>query len=85
MTLNFLHCYLVQCNGITYRYVFSSGKRGVAELEPTRTEIVEYTIETRDTNVVKLNEDELFGYVINKSRMTNSKREDAVIMRKIRL
>lgn len=85
MTLNFLHCYLVQCNGITYRYVFSSGKRGVAEIEPTRTEIVEYTIEARDTNVVKLNEDGLFGYVINKSRMTNSKREETVIMRKIRL
>jgi signal peptidase I len=34
MTLNFLHFYLVQCNGITYRYVVSTGKRGFATLEP---------------------------------------------------
>ena len=33
-TLNFLHFYLVQCNGITYRYVVSTGKRGFATLEP---------------------------------------------------
>jgi signal peptidase len=87
MTLNFLHCYLVQSNGITYRYVFSSGKRGVAEIEPTRTEIVEYPIEARDTDVTgtKLNEDELFGYVINKSRTANAEIEETVIMRKIRL
>lgn len=87
MTLNFLHCYLVQCNGITYRYVFSAGKRGVAEIEPPRTEMARYTIESRNNNAVgtKLNEDELFGYVINKSRTANAELEETVIMRKIRL
>ena len=87
MTLNFLHCYLVQCNGITYRYVFSAGKRGIAEIEPPRTEMARYTIESRNNNAVgtKLNEDELFGYVINKSRTANAELEETVIMRKIRL
>ena len=34
LTLNFLHFYLVQCNGITYRYVVSTGKRGFEIIKP---------------------------------------------------
>ncbi len=35
MTQNFLHTYLVQNNGATYRYVISTGKKGTLEAEPT--------------------------------------------------
>jgi signal peptidase I len=34
MTSNFLHYYLVQNNGTTYRYVISTGKKGIAESDP---------------------------------------------------
>lgn len=33
MTRNFLHYYLVQNNGITYRYVISTGKKGITETD----------------------------------------------------
>ncbi|HUF00688.1 MAG TPA: signal peptidase I [Anaerolineales bacterium] len=87
MTHNFLHCYLVQCNGTTYRYVFSSGKRGVAEIAPPRNEIVEYPMEVKESNIVeaKPNEAEIYGYVINKSRTAKAEVEETVILRRIRL
>lgn len=34
MTRNFLHYYFVQSNGITYRYVIASGRKGKQETEP---------------------------------------------------
>jgi hypothetical protein len=87
MTLNFLHCYLVQCNGITYRYVFSNGRRGVVEIESPRQEIIEYPIRVNENNIVKAqpDEEELFGYVISKSRIARAEVEQTVILRKIRL
>ena len=39
MTLNFLHYYLVQSNGTTYRYVISSGRQGTIATEPAQDEI----------------------------------------------
>jgi hypothetical protein len=87
MTLNFLHYYLVQCNGITYRYVFSAGRRGVAEIEPPHMEVVEYPMNFNENKVVEaqVDEQELFGYVINKSRVAKAEIEETVILRKIRL
>jgi len=87
MTLNSLHCYLVQCNGITYRYVFSTGKRGVAEIEPPRQEIAEYTINVNENNIVEAQPavGDLVGYVINKSRIANVEVEETVMLRKLRL
>jgi hypothetical protein len=87
MTLNFLHYYLVQSNGITYRYVFSTGRRGAIEIEPLREAVVEYPINFHENKIMKAKpvEDELFGYVINKSRVANSELEETVILRKIRL
>lgn len=38
MTQNFLHSYLVQNNGITYRYVISTGRKGTVETESPRDE-----------------------------------------------
>jgi signal peptidase I len=39
LTRNFLHYYLVQGNGVTYRYVISSGQKGLMEVEPTQEDI----------------------------------------------
>lgn len=38
MPRNFLHFYFVQSNGVTYRYVFSSGKKGIVEEEPAQVQ-----------------------------------------------
>jgi signal peptidase I len=87
MTINFLHYYVVQCNGATYRYVFSAGKRGVAEIEPARQEIVGYPIHVNEKDMVeaKPRKDELFGYVVNTSRIAKAEVEETVILRTIRL
>jgi hypothetical protein len=87
MTLNFLHYYMVQCNGLTYRYVFSAGKRGVAEIEPPRQQIINYVTDLEQTSPVQVQprEEELFGYMINKSRTAKTEVTDTVILKKIRL
>lgn len=87
MTINFLHYYVVQSNGATYRYVFSAGKRGVAEIEPVRQQIVDYPIHVNEKDMVeaKLRKDELFGYVVNTSRIAKAEVEETVILRTIRL
>lgn len=85
MTLNFLHYYLVQCNGITYRYVFSAGKRGIPEIEPRRREVINYPINVNENTIVETrpHEDELLGYVINQSRTTKAEATETIILRKI--
>jgi len=87
MTLNFLHCYMVQCHGITYRYVFSTGKRGVAEIEAPHKQIISYMTDINGNSMVEVEqvENELFEYAINKSRSSKAQATDAVILRKIRL
>jgi signal peptidase I len=87
MTLNFLHCYLVQCNGLTYRYVFSAGQRGVVEIEPPRQQIINYTTNINKMSMVEVepNEDEFLGYVVNQSRVAKTEVTDTVILRKISL
>jgi hypothetical protein len=87
MTLNFLHCYLVQCNGLTYRYVFSAGKRGSVEIEPPRTQIINYTTNMNENSMAEIepSQDELVGYVVNKSRVAKTEITDTVILKKISL
>ena len=83
--LNFIHYYMVQCNGLTYRYVFSAGRRGVAEIEPPRQQIINYPSPENQMAGPELNEDDLFGYVINNDRTTKTEVMDTVILKKIRL
>jgi len=85
MALNFIHSYLVQCNGLTYRYVFSAGRRGVAQIEPPRQQIINYASGENSIAAPELNEDELFGYMINQSRTAKTEVTDTVILKKIRL
>jgi len=87
MTFNFLHSYLVQCNGITYRYVFSTGKRGVAQIEPPRQQLVEYRTNVKENKIVEAQpaEGELIEYVSNKSRTAKVEVEETVMLRKLRL
>ena len=87
MAVNSMHCYLVQCNGITYRYVFSAGRRGTAEMEPPHQQVLNYVTDMNQNKVVEmeLNEDELFGYVIDKNRPTRTDITDSVILKKIKI
>ncbi|MBM3181823.1 MAG: signal peptidase I [Chloroflexi bacterium] len=48
MTLNFLHYYLVQSNGTTYRYVISAGKKGIVENDPDRDELLQTSADTEE-------------------------------------
>lgn len=87
LRLNFLHCYLVQCNGIAYRYVFSTRKRSVAEIKLLPQEIVEYptNVTYDDVVVAQPAGSELIGYVINKRRIAKVEVEETVMLRKLRL
>src|SRR5215216_2415403 len=85
MALNFIHYYMVQSNGLTYRYVFSAGKRGIAEIEPPHEEVINYVSPETNMPAPAPNEEELFGYVINNNRTTKTEVTDTVILKKIRL
>jgi hypothetical protein len=85
MALNFIHYYMVQCNGLTYRYVFSSGRRGVVEIDSPHQEVINYVSPETNVSAPTLNEEELFSYVINNNRTTKTEVTDTVILRKIRL
>ena len=85
MALNFIHSYIVQCNGLTYRYVFSTGRRGMGEIEPPRQEVINYVSTESTISGPEGNEEDLFRYVINNNRTTRTEVTDTVIMKKIRL
>jgi signal peptidase I len=87
MTLNFLHYYLVQCNAITYRYVFSAGRRGVAEIESPRQQVISYASDPNGNEMFEIepNENDLFEYMINQSRTAKPKAIDTTILKKVRL
>jgi signal peptidase I len=85
MALNFIHYYMVQCNGLTYRYVFSAGRKGVVEIEPPHQEVISYVDHETHMAGPELREEELFSYVINNNRTTKTEVTDTVILKKIRL
>lgn len=68
MTLNFLHYYLVQSNGATYRYVISTGKSGSAEVEPAQKKTLKYLISPDESGVndAAATRQEIFGYMLSK-------------------
>jgi signal peptidase I len=85
MVLNFVHYYMVQCNGLTYRYVFSTTRREMAEIESPPHEVINYVSAENMMTAPQMNEQELFSYVINNNRTTRTEVTDTVIMKKIRL
>ena len=48
MTLNFLHYYLVQNNGTTYRHVTSAGKKGITANDSSRNELLKTAVDTEE-------------------------------------
>ena len=73
MTLNFVHYYMVQCNGLTYRYVFSAGRKVGAEIEVSHPQVISYMSTENHTAIPELNEDKLFSYVIDNNRTQKPK------------
>ncbi len=51
MTSNFLHYYLVQNNGTTYRYVISTGKKGIAESDTATNDLFKTTPAIEETRL----------------------------------
>lgn len=87
MALNFVHYYMVQCNGFTYRYVFSAGRRGIPEIDSPRQPVIHYGSRLDETmmTVSQLNENDLFDYVIQNNPVANTALPDTVILKKIQL
>ena len=73
MTLNFVHYYMVQCNGLTYRYVFSAGRKVGAEIEVSHPQVISYMSTENHTAIPELNEDELFSYMIDNNQTQKPK------------
>jgi hypothetical protein len=67
--------------------VFSTGKRGVAEIEPPRGEVLDYPIHFDENTTVEAQpaESGLIGHMINKSRVVKVEVEETVMLRKLRL
>ena len=51
MTINFLHYYLVQNNGTTYRYVISTGKKGIIENDSDHNELQKTTVHIEENKL----------------------------------
>jgi signal peptidase I len=87
MMINFLHFYFVQCNDVTYRYMFSAGKQNTPVIEPPCREMVAYTFDVDQARIVEpqSRETDLFDYVVNKSQIAHAEVEETVIMRRIKI
>lgn len=86
MAVNFMHCYLVQCNGITYRYAYRASGRNRAEGAPSQRGVLSYATDNNGDRVVAmdLREDELFGYMIEKNRPARANVSDTIILEKFK-
>jgi signal peptidase I len=85
MALNFAHSYMVQCHGLTYRYVFSAVNRGAEEMELPRHDFIN-PMSTRNTmTTTARNEIESFSDMLNDHRVIRSTVTETVIMKKIKL
>ena len=73
MTRNFLHYYLVQGSGVTYRYVISTRKKGIVKVEPSRDEIIDHTIDSDEHNVIYV---EPVNEVLTSGTMYSDKNND---------
>ena len=87
MALNFLHSYFVQCNGITYRYIFSAGRQGVPEVEPPRGQVINYVSGNHQGSMraMKQAEDEIVEYMIDNRRDIQIGASDSVLLQRIKL
>jgi hypothetical protein len=87
MTLNFLHCYLVQGNGITYRFVLSDGKRSAPVIASPRRETMNYPVNIQQMNIVETQpaDNERVRYVVSNNDYGYSEPVQTVVMRKIKL
>lgn len=84
---NSLHSYLVQCNGVTYRFVEKPKRLNTREIEPRQHEIVKPAYESNLNNLLAgaQEESELIGYILSKRTTQKAEVEETVIMRKIQL
>jgi signal peptidase I len=91
MTLNFLHCYLVQGNGVAYRFVLSSGKRNTPEIAQPRREMVNYPMNVRPVNIVEAQPADARRdhYTVNTNQNDYdygyAERIETVVLRKVKL
>jgi hypothetical protein len=87
MALGFVHYYLVQCNGFTYRYVFSAGRRGVPEIHSPQPQVIHYgsELDEKAITISQLDENELFNYVSHKNPAPKTALPDTVVLKRIRL
>jgi signal peptidase len=89
MTLNFLHFYLVQGNGAIYRYLSSSGKRGLSADEPGGQEVTGFLGGSEEFAYAPIHpaRQETAGYVINiePSRAAEPSPAETAFLRKIRI
>ena len=77
MTRNFLHYYLVQGNGVTYRYVISTRKKGVPAVESIQKKISAQAASLPREHMLEdgPSPDEAFRHMVSAHRSSIAKRE----------
>lgn len=73
MRINYAQYYMVQCNGLTYRYVFSASRKNIVDIATSPQQVINYGSADNNLPSLELNEDELFGYVLDNPGTTNPK------------
>jgi|GEM_PF-5220716 len=87
MKRNFLHYYLVQGSGVTYRYVINTRKKGIPAVEPIQKEIPAQAASLPKEHVLadKPSQDEIFRDIVSTPGSSIAMREpdETEILRKI--
>lgn len=86
-TFNSLHSYVVQCNGVTYRFIEKPKRSNSREVVLREHEIVRPAYATNLNRLLEAaqEENELVGYILSKRTTRKAEVEETVVMRKIRL
>ena len=88
MALNFLHYYMVQSNGVIYRYVISTGQKGMVEMEqPALPQL--YPLNNIENDYIDADPigDDQYRYRvnINQNRHAQTEPDQTVLLHRIKL
>jgi len=88
-TFNFIHYYMVQCNGTTYRHVVNTYKKDVPRIEPIPRLLLAQVVSMEGEEILKteLIDESIFGYrvPIIKDHAVKPQPVDEQFLKKIKL
>ena len=87
MTLNFLQYYMVQSNNVTYRYVVSTGKKGIPEIKPTSQPLLRSGTGVQENEIIEteLISEDIFRYKLQETQPRRVPPPDTQVLRRFKI